>query len=221
MNMPSTLITGASRGLGKALACEFSKKGYGLVLNSHNGISVLPEHRTVVGDIVKETTRYKLAVAAKAIDLDILINNVGIYDNALFTEMNPDMINRMLRINLIAPMLLTQMILPIFQKNKSGLIVNINSTAGKHGMAKESVYCAGKHGLRGFSQALGQEVAKDGIKILDVFPGAMKTDMTKNRPDWENLMEPSEVAMAIFDACKNYPTMKITELYIGRTNYGK
>lgn len=217
--MKTALITGASRGLGKALACEFSDNGYGLILNNRNGISVLPDHRTVNGDIAKETTRYKLVLAAKEVDLDILINNVGVYHNGSFVDMENDRIQRMLKVNLIAPMLLTKMILSIFQKKKSGLIININSHAGRHGVDGESVYCASKHGLSGFSNSLKYEINKYGIKILDVYLGAMKTDMTKLRSDWDNLISPKDAAKAIFNASENYETMNIAEINLSRRNY--
>jgi short-subunit dehydrogenase len=222
--MKTVLITGASRGLGRELATEFVQHNYNLIL--HCKASEMPMtasvglgYEEIKGDIIAAQTLSRLAEVAKQQDIDILINNAGIYLNkALLTTPDID-IRNVLEVNLIAPMLLTRRILPIFQKKKSGLVININSVAGKSWGKGETAYCASKFGLRGFSQCLQYEVEKDNIRVIDVFLGAMKTDMTKNRSDFENLIDPGDAAQIIFGLCKEYPSASITEIDIGRREY--
>lgn len=215
--MKTVLITGAGRGLGASLAhnFKFSEK-YKVILHFKSKLLVTGffDWKTVKGDLRSAKTISRLAKH----DIDILINNAGVYCNKPFPEMSEDDFRKAIDTNLLAPILLTNALWPTLKKN-SGLVININSLAGKQGSNGETAYCTSKHGLRGFSSALQFDATRDGIRVIDVFLGAMKTDMTKNRKDFDKLIDPKEAAQIILNLCNNYQTLRITEIDISRGNY--
>jgi short-subunit dehydrogenase len=150
--------------------------------------------------------------------LDILINNAGVYINKNLVESNDDELWDVLSSNLVSPIILTRELLPIFQRQNGGIIVNINSTAGEKGTAGETLYCASKFGLRGFSEALLEESRKYNIQVLSIFLGAIRTKMVSEyRPDWEKLMDPNDVAKAVCDVCTEMMNeLEVSEIRIIR-----
>lgn len=223
--MKTVLITGAGKGLGKYLAICFGWSGFDIILHGRDKKRLqtiknrLPDNincKIVSGDLQEIKTINRLARIAKKKEIDILINNAGIYAHKSFQEMNTQEIRNIIEINLIAPILLTRQIYPIFKTKQSGLIININSMAGKIPNEMEAVYCASKHGLRGFSQSFQEEADKDNVRIISVYLGAMQTEMTKDREDYSKLMKPEEVADMIFNLTRDYQTSRITEVYISR-----
>lgn len=218
--MRTVLITGASRGLGFALTKVFLAGGYHLILNSKDIGPPMNDNIDVVkGDLKLDKTISELTKTAREKNVDILINNAAIYQNKQFDNMTNKDYRDVMEVNLAAPIRLTKAIWPIFIFKNSGLIININSVAGKHGSSGESAYSASKFGLRGFSQSLQQEAHKYNIRITDVFLGAMKTGMTAHRHDHDNLIEPDEVAQIVYGLCKSYKTLNVSEIEIKRTNY--
>lgn len=218
--MKTALITGASRGLGQALAIFFEANKYNLILQARESkIDAMTGIDVVKGDLRSEDTLAALTRLAEDRDVDILINNAGIYANKSFAATSKDDFREMIGVNLLAPILLTKAVWPIFQQKQSGLVININSIAGKVGSNGETAYCASKHGLRGFSNALQFDATKDGIRVINVNLGGMNTDMTKHRADAEKLISVSEVAHLIFNLCKDYESLRITETDINRRIY--
>ncbi len=165
------------------------------------------DYQYVVGDIRYPLTLRALVDFATEGGLDILINNAGIYSG------EPETI---IQTNLSAPIKLTLLLYPIFKAQGSGLIVNINSLAGKVFNDQEAVYCASKWGLRGFMGSFKYEARKHGVNVLDVYLGAMKTDATKNRAGWENFIDPDEAADQIVRLCGDGKTLAVTEVEISR-----
>lgn len=215
------LITGSSRGLGKELALEFSRNGYSVIANGRRlselqELYAQTECEVIQGDITEERT---LNLLGQIKGLDILVNNAGIISNKPFNELTEEEIRKLMEVNFFAPIELTRRLLPSFLERK-GLIVNINSVAGQLGCINKSVYCASKFALRGFFDSLKYEVTKQGVRILNVYLGAMQTDMSKDRTEYENLMKPDEVAKVIVRNCKLSDTLYIPELNIGRVKYG-
>ena len=207
--MKTALITGASRGLGKAIADMFSKHGYGLIMHCKNSCMVLPSIQciTVRGDIRDKQTIENLASIADKMDIDVLVNNAGMYLRKPFYEISDDEYREIFDVNLLAPILLTKAIWPIFYRKGKGVIVNINSVAGQQGTdCLEAAYCASKHGLKGFSDSIRSDIAiaKSNIWMVDIYPSGMKTDMTKGRKGWENLPGPEKTAQLVFDLCDRY-----------------
>ena len=201
------MITGANRGLGKCLAGVFAQEDYGLIL--HNGMKD--------GDLRNPATIKKLRELAGDYDLDILINNAGIYTNKYFPETTPEDFTQIINTNLIAPIMLTKAVWHIFEKKKSGVVIFINSVAGTCGSPAESAYCASKFGLKGFADSLQYDGDRAGVKVISVFLGAMRTDMIKDRGGDPLLnIDPHEVALMIFDLAKEYKGAEATEVVINR-----
>lgn len=226
----TVMITGASGGLGRALSYVFAKNGYNLILHGRDLMALedlrkklIKAHEVICdiapGDITIDYTIALLADIAKKRDVDILINNAAMYVNREFACLSSAMVRKMINTNLIAPMLLTKKLFELFQRKQSGLIVNINSSAGKAGGDGETAYCAGKHGLSGFSKALQFDATRHNIRVIDVYLGAMKTGMTLGRDGREKFSDPNEVAGLIFKTCEDYPSLRITEIDISRRNY--
>lgn len=225
----TVLITGSSKGLGEAMALVFAHNKYNVILHGRNKQRLAKlksdvlgndvECDVVCGDITLEQTIDRLYEVSEIRGLDVLINNAGIYATKPFQEMDMDEFKRIIEVNLIAPVALTKRIFPIFQKKRSGLIININSVAGKNPSDGESAYCASKFGLRGFTKSIQFDATRNNIRIIDVYLGAMKTGMVKDRKGTEKFIETSDTADLILQLSKDYPSMGIKEIDLGRRNY--
>lgn len=226
----TVLITGSSRGLGKSLALSFARNGYDLIIHGRDWNALekvrkeVKKYKTdcqiVCGDITDDFDGIsKLQTVASRKFIDIFINNAGTHLFKPFHECSAEEIRNTININLIAPMLVMQKIYSVFTERKSGLIVNINSLAGKSGAFGETVYCASKHGLRGFSKALQFEATKHNVRIIDVFLGRMQTDMSKGNENFKKYIKPDEAADFIFRTCQSYRSMRTTEIELLRGIY--
>jgi short-subunit dehydrogenase len=229
MSDKTVLITGSSKGLGRSLALVFADNQWNVILHGRDG-QRLDEVRSeiikrgvycavVIGDITLEETRNALYQASEVNGIDVLINNAAIYASKPFRDIASKEFRGIIEVNLIAPVQLIQRVFPIFIKQKSGVIININSIGGKNPGELESAYCASKHGLGGFTQAIQTEANKHNVRILNVYIGAMKTTMTMGRRDSDKFINTSDVAEAIHSLCKDYPSMVISEIEIRRKNY--
>lgn len=229
MEEKTALITGASSGLGRSLAHYFGIMGYNLILSGRDKkklnevIKILPDNGlkiiVQVGDITLPETISALGKTAKEWGVDVLINNAGIYAKRSLAGMTPEAVKRIFDTNLLAPILLTQRIYPIFRERGKGLVININSVAGKEPSHEETIYSASKHGLRGFSRSLQFEAGEENIRIIDYYFGAMKTPMAKGRISFEQFMDPAEVAAIIYATSVEYKSARLKEIEIGRKNY--
>ena len=174
----------------------------------------------VKGDIRKQETISKLYHMVQDFGgVDILINNAGVYHKGSFQDTHIEEYKEVIDINLIAPIVLTKTLWTELIVSK-GIVVNINSMAGKKGSKDEFLYCASKHGLKGFSEALQYEATKEGVRVIDLCLGAMKTDMTKkHRADWDDLIDPEEAANLVYSICKKHKTLRVTEIDVSRRIY--
>ena len=226
------LITGSSRGLGEALAVVFASNSYNVILHGRDKELLEELKKTIVGrnkdvecdivhgDIRLEDTIFRLSDIAREKDIDILVNNAGVYMNEKIEDMTFTDFRKVIDINLTAPMLLTYDLFPLFKRKQSGLIININSIAGKSGGDGETAYCASKYGLSGFSKALRFDAVRNNIRVVDIYPGGMKTDMSNCRKNQSKFMDPWEVARFIFNTCcLEHKSMRINEIEIGRKIY--
>lgn len=226
------LITGSSRGLGEALAVVFASNSYNVILHGRDkelleelkknivGRNKDVECDIVYGDIRSDDTIFNLSHVAREKDIDILINNAAVYLNRKIEDMLFEDFRKVIDTNLIAPMLLTYNLFPLFKRKKSGLIININSVAGKSGGNGETAYCASKHGLSGFSKALRFDAVRSNVRVIDIYPGGIKTDMSNCRKDQSKFMDPWEVARFIFNTCcLDHKSMRVNEIEIGRKIY--
>ncbi len=177
------LLTGASGGIGQALALALAKKGARLFLHGRDAAVLtslkmnLPHgerHRVVTGDLCSAADRQELTrIIGDAGDLDVLINNAGVNRFAWLEDQSEAQIARQIDLNVLAPIMLTRAILPSL--SQSGIVMNIGSSLGDIGFAGYSVYCAGKFAIRGFSESLNRELHGTGHKVLYFAPRATRT----------------------------------------------
>ncbi|MBW2966771.1 SDR family oxidoreductase [Candidatus Woesearchaeota archaeon] len=231
-NKKTVLITGSSKGLGKELALIFAKNDFNLIIHGRNQNDLKQVKKQilkndvscnlVVGDLKDLETiddLYKLAIKK---NISILINNAALATNFLFEELTDEEIDYVNSINLIAPLKLARRIYSFFIKKKEGFIININSVSGVNAQPERGVlYSATKFALRGFTNALRQEIKKsnNNIKVLGVYLAGMKTTFVKRTEvqiDFQNCMEPQEVAEIIFDLTKNYKSVNIEDIVLGK-----
>ncbi|MGL5840019.1 MAG: SDR family NAD(P)-dependent oxidoreductase [Sphingorhabdus sp.] len=221
MNGKTAWITGASSGIGEALAREWLARGGRCVLSGRNVAALEavaaqdPEDCLV---LPFETTDYTAlpALVEKAVGfsgrIDVLVNNAGISQRSLAIETDFSVYQRIINVDLLAPIALTQALLPhLLDRGNSGIVM-LSSVAGKAGVPLRTAYCAAKHGLIGYADALRSEVAGQGVKVLVVAPGSVRTDVSRNALSGDgsirgvsdkaidNGLDPVQVAKTIWDA---------------------
>jgi short-subunit dehydrogenase len=186
------LITGASQGIGKALAEEAVRRG-GRVLAVARSVDLLGQLReslrdaqgtlhVLAGDVTSPEDRQHMAEAAQKElgGLDILINNAGIGATGHFAEVGPDRLRKIMEVNFFGTTETTRVLLPLLRNGNRPAVVNISSIAGKRGIPARSEYSASKFAVQGFSEALRAELAKDDIDVLVICPGLTRTNFSKN-----------------------------------------
>ena len=200
------IITGGSDGLGKTLTETFSKE---------NNVIILATNEEKMNLVAKENNCfYKVCdvsnydVVEKAINeivkeynkIDVLINNAGLWIQEELDVNNSNRIKSVIEVNLLGTINVSKAVIPSMKANKDGLIININSQAGINHKAERVVYNASKCGVTGFSKSLQDEVAKYGIRVTDVMPGMMKTEMFSRMNIEKNMvngLDTKEVARLI------------------------
>lgn len=216
-------ITGASSGIGEALAKAFVKGGGNAVLSGRN-VEELERVARATGAadrclILPFDTMDFACLAAKVDEaiafcggIDILVNNAGISQRSLAIDTDFSVYERIVSVDLLAPIALTQALLPHLLARGEGQLVMISSVAGKAGVPLRTAYCAAKHGLVGYADALRSEIAGQGVKVLVVAPGSVRTNVSRNALNADgsvrgasdaaidNGIEPDEVARLIWDA---------------------
>lgn len=221
-NQPTVLITGANRGLGRALVHAFLGEGFAPILHSRREIVgdylEWREARFVFGDLRDDDTIDRLQEAVGD-HLDVLVNNAAIYSGGWFDLMTQAEIAEVVESDLLAPIFLTKALWPALVKAK-GTVVNINSLASISPAAGETAYGAAKSGLRGFSEALQYEATPAGVRVLSAILGGLKTDMTRGRAQHDLMIDPAEAAAVITDLClTKYDSLRITSIEIKRRLY--
>lgn len=186
------LITGASQGIGKALAEAAARRG-GRVLavaRSANLLQALADSlraegaaiEVVLGDITRPVDRARIVdEAVRAFGgIDILVNNAGIGATGHFAECGPERLRQIMEVNFFGLTEMTRACLPLLKHGNSAAIVNISSVAGKRALPARSEYSASKFAVEAFSQALRPELARAGIDVLVVCPGLTQTNFSQN-----------------------------------------
>ena len=184
-------ITGASSGIGKALALELSKQDCKLILSSRRETKLIevknqcknPENVKVIVLDLADYLNMK-SVAESAISLfgkvDILINNGGISQRSPIIETSIEVDKKLMEIDYLGTVALTKALLPHFISNTSGHYVVVSSLMGKFSSPLRSAYCGAKHALHGFFDALRLEHDKDHIKVTMICPGFVNTNVARN-----------------------------------------
>ena len=191
--MHSILITGASSGIGRALAHELAAPGRRLLLTGRNPERLtetakgLPgDVATVSVDLLSAADRSRLLDIAVNRDVIMLINNAGLGAFGRLTDANDALIEPLFAANVLAPIQLTRDLIPHFHNRPGARIVNIGSTFGSIGFPGQSLYCASKFALRGFSEALRRELAETGIRVQYIAPRATRTGLNTAAVDTLN-----------------------------------
>ncbi len=187
----AVLITGASRGLGRAMAMEIAARGYSVwagVRTSEAGSEIEAEAqrrslvvRTVTLDVTDDGSVKAACQAIQASEGSLygLVNNAGMTGRAFFEDYPEDVIRRIFEVNLFGVMRVTRHALPLIRANQGGRIVNISSIGGRIGSNSVTPYVASKFGLEGFSESLALELHPFGIRVSVVSPGIIRTDIWK------------------------------------------
>lgn len=183
-------ITGASSGIGEALAEAFAARGAQIILSGRrtDALQAVADRLPTPSFVLPFETTDKQALPAiveQAIGwqgrVDGLVNNAGISQRALAVDSALDVYDRIIAVDLLAPIWLTQLLLPHMTGRKSGLIVGISSVAGRAGVPLRTAYCAAKHGLIGYLDALRSETEVHyGLKVHTVLPGSIRTEVSAN-----------------------------------------
>ena len=221
-------VTGASSGIGTALAQALSKAGASLILSGRNvsalnDVAARCETKSVV--LPFEATDYAAipAVVDKAWTwagqhggrISGLVNNAGISQRSLAVETVFDVYQKIVAVDLLAPIALTQALLPRMIKAGGGNIVAISSVAGLVGAPLRTAYSAAKHGLVGYHDSLRAETSHQGLQVLVVAPGSVRTNVSKNAlgaagetrgvsdAAIDNGLPPEDLAVQILDALRN------------------
>jgi len=195
MDQRVAFVTGASRGIGRAIALTLARAGYQVVAaatsiesNEEFGAELRAAggQPLMVNLDVSSPESVKAAftrAAAEKSRIDILVNNAGVTRDGLAVRMKPADWEQVLRINLQGAFLCTQQVLPGMMKARWGRIINITSVVGQAGSAGQVNYAASKAGLIGLTKALAQEMASRNITVNAVAPGYISTDMTSGLPE--------------------------------------
>lgn len=189
-NQKTVWITGASSGIGEALAYRFSKRGYNVILSGRK----MEELERVKSNCTQGRTQILAfdlsdfdsakANAIKAISffgkVDVLINNGGISQRSLILDTDFSVDRKLMEVDYLGAVALSKALLPHFVLQKSGHFVAVTSLMGKFGSPYRSGYCGAKHALHGFFDVLRMEHEKDNVKVTLICPGFVQTNVAKN-----------------------------------------
>ncbi|MYY43918.1 SDR family oxidoreductase [Elizabethkingia anophelis] len=186
MSKKLVVITGASSGFGKALAIEFSKSGYPLLLLARriDKMEELKLPNTICKKVdVTNSDQFENAVReAEAIygKTDLLINNAGIMLLGDLTTQNPQEWKRMLDVNIMGVMNGMKIVISDMKERASGTIINISSMAGVMPFGNHAAYCASKYGVRGLTQTVRMELSPYNVRVIVAEPGAVSTELLEH-----------------------------------------
>ena len=195
------LVTGASRGIGKACAIELAKAGYDVAISYDGNDEAAKKTIEELNAIGIKSKAYKFNVAdkeacQKAVEevindfgkIDVLVNNAGITRDGLFLRMNAENWEAVINTNLNSAFYMTNPVIKLMMKQRYGCVVNMSSIVGIMGNAGQANYSAAKAGLIGFTKSLAKELGSRNIRVNAIAPGFIQTDMTKDL-DTEKITE--------------------------------
>jgi len=204
------IVTGASKGIGRATASALASRGLAVALAAREPEPLARAARAIrdagghaesiptdvsdstrVGKLVEETVR-------RLGPVDLLVNNAGVVARSLVAEMEEAVWDQVLDVNLKGAFLCTKAVLPEMMRRRRGRIVQVSSISGTLGTPELSAYCASKWGLLGFAKATAEETREHGVHVFCVCPGSVATEMLqRGLPGVEPRMEPEAVANVI------------------------
>jgi 3-oxoacyl-[acyl-carrier protein] reductase len=183
------VITGSTRGIGRAMADAFATEGARVVVNGRcqkdadDVAAALPDALAIAGDMAVQRDIDNLVAQVRAAwgRIDILVNNAGISRRSAITRLTEEEWDEVLRVNLTGPMRVSRAVIPVMKAQGAGTILNVISGAGTHGNVGFSSYAASKGGLVGLTMTWAQELAGFGIRVNALSPSAL-TDMMRQLP---------------------------------------
>ncbi len=216
--MRTALITGASRGIGNAVALEFKDKGYSVIGTATSKDSAENLNKIGIEGYVLDLSskdsieEFWSSLEESGKDISVLVNNAGITRDNIVLRMSDDEWEEIMNVHLYGTFQLSKKALKMMLKSKWGRIINISSASASIGNRGQSNYAAAKAGVEAFTKSLAKEVGKRDITINAVAPGFISTDMTKNNDgvNSEYLIkeiplgrfgEPEEVANLVYFLC--------------------
>ena len=229
MSQKNVLITGSSRGIGRACALTFARAGYQVFINCRKSSDEIKTVQTeiqenggnshiLMGDVgnPKDVKNIFSQIEEISSGLDVLINNAGLSYIGLLSQMEDEDWNQVLQTNLSSAFYCSKLAIPHMLKQKAGKIINISSIWGRHGASCEVAYSASKAGLDGFTKALAKELAPSNIQVNAISCGVIDTQMNHHFSDEElnSLLETipacrfglaDEVATLALDLAENHP----------------
>ena len=235
MSEKLALVTGGSRGIGKACAMELAKAGYDVVINYAGNVDAANKTVEEIKALGVDSAAYKFDVSnaeqvnagiAEIVEkygrIDVLVNNAGITRDGLFMRMSEENWNAVINTNLSSAFYVSQPVVKVMMKQRSGAIVNMASVVGVSGNSVQANYSAAKAGLIGLTKTLAKELGSRGIRVNAVAPGFINTDMTKDLDtskflDYiplKRLGEPSDIAKTVkfLAADADYITGQVIEV---------
>jgi short-subunit dehydrogenase len=225
----NVVITGASRGLGKAIAHLFAQNGHDLILTSRNEVALynaVQEIMTVYPGITVKAKSFDLAEKEQAqafgkwvlgllVPIDVLVNNAGLFDpGSVYNE--PDgTLEHMMAVNLFSAYHVTRSVINYMMEQKSGHIFNMCSIASLKAYPNGGAYSISKYALAGFSTNLREEMKPFGIKVTAVYPGAAYTDSWEGSGiDPKRIMQADDIAKMIYTASQLSPQACVEEIIL-------
>jgi short-subunit dehydrogenase len=209
----NVLITGAGKGIGKAIALKFAAQKYNLAICSRTEedlislkkeILLLNPTATVLYKIVDVSNKQAIQVFAKEVllemkQIDVLINNAGVFKPGDIATEEDGLLEEMIQTNLYSAYYLTRAILPSMMENNRGAIINISSVAGLQAYTHGGSYSISKFALQGFSKNLREELKNKNIKVITVNPGAtMSNSWSGSGIDENRIMKANDVADVVY-----------------------
>ena len=225
------IVTGGSRGIGRAIAVALGAEGATLVLAARSPAKLDEtanvvrraggRAETVMTELTEEESIRSLVAVArdKFGRLDILINNAGITHSAPLEQTRTEDLDRCWAVNARAPFILCREALPLLRQAEEATIINISSVVGVKGYPLQSAYTASKHALRGMTISLAEELRGTNIRVHVICPGGVDTDMVQHvRPDIkkEDLIGPEEIADLVLYLVTHKGNAVVDELHVRR-----
>jgi short-subunit dehydrogenase len=209
----NVIITGASKGIGKAIATIFAANGHSLFLCSRNEVALYKAMEELgtqfpaitikakAFDLSKQAKEFGAWVLAQGIDVDILVNNAGLFEPGSIHNEPDGLLQNQIETNLYSAYQLTRALLPGMMQIKKGHIFNICSIASLHAYKNGGAYSISKFALDGFSKNLREEMKPYGVKVTTVYPGAVLTDAWSGFDNSKHrIMEAGDIAQMVYTA---------------------
>jgi short-subunit dehydrogenase len=228
-NKKNIVVTGAAQGLGKEIAVQLSgNPGYKLILIDldenelketaesvgaefyHCDVSN-PDQIDALINVLLENFKH----------IDVLINNAGVMLTGPIDSYAYDLIKKTIEVNTLGTMYFSRAVVPSMKSHKSGVILNVISTAGLTGKAERSIYNASKWAITGFTESLNAELSGFGISVLGIYPSLINTNLFKNagiEKDMSNSLDPSEVSKVV-EFMLSFDRMQMTKVVLKDINH--